>query len=411
VDGGEPRLLAKRGGQDWFGGVPAWSPDGKTIVCGAGTDSGGTRITLVEVPADGGPEKPITTHNWYGAIFRPTWLRDGSGLLVNGDEIINGTTQIWRVAYPSGEVSRLTNDLTDYGTMSFGLTADSSTIVTIASDANAKIWLASTAESEGRKLTDGKTDGQVGLSWTPDGRLVYIAKSGDYDDIWITNADGTGQKQLTSNADYEAEVYASPDGRTIFFTSLSQGGVPHIARIDMDGSNAKQLTQGTWTDFSPAASPDGKWLVFLSFRSGRGRIWKVSTDGGESVQLNDLAFQIKNFLPGGKLISGSYFDDQVKPTRWRGALISFETGQLVKVFDVPQQARFWWMNDEKTIIYSEDRDSVGNLWSMPVEGGTPKQLTKFTSDVIFNFRPSPDGKRFAVVRGTSSTEIILIKGF
>jgi len=102
LDGGEPRLLAKRGGQDWFSGVPAWSPDGAKIVCAAGTDTGGSRQTLVEIPAEGGKEKPITTHNWYGGLFRPTWFKDGSGLLVNGNEMFNSPTQIWRVSYPSG---------------------------------------------------------------------------------------------------------------------------------------------------------------------------------------------------------------------------------------------------------------------------------------------------------------------
>ena len=110
-------------------------------------------------------------------------------------------------------------------------------------------------------------------------------------------------------------------------------------------------------------------------------------------------------------MSGQYYDEQAKPPRWRAALVSFESGELVKVFDVPPKTRQWMMTDERTLIYSEDNDSVSNLWTIPVDGGTPKQLTKFTSELIFNFRPSQDGKRFALVRGTNSTEIILIKGF
>jgi serine/threonine protein kinase/dipeptidyl aminopeptidase/acylaminoacyl peptidase len=413
LEGGEPRLLAKRGGQDWYTGVPAWSPDGQKIVCAAGTDTGGSRQTLVEIPAAGGNEKPIGTHIWYGGLFRPTWLKDGSGLLVNGNEMFNGPTQIWRVSYPSGEVTRVTNDLTKYGTMSFGLTSDSTTIVTIATETTSRIWVVSAneGESNARKLTSGKSDGELGLGWTPDGRIVYVAKNGDNEDISISNADGTGQKQLTANADSEFEVHASGDGRYIFFTSYAKGGVPHIWRADVDGSNAIQFIKGEFGDNVSASSPDGKWLVFQSWRSGSGRTWKVPAEGGEPVQVNDLAFQIKNFLSDGKLMYGTYFDDQVKPARWRAALVSFETGQLVKVFDPPTKAAVVWMTDEHTIIYSETGDSADNLWSAPVDGGPPKQLTKFTSESIFNFRPSRDGKRFAVVRGTNSTEIILIKGF
>src|SRR5207253_362256 len=116
IEGGEPRQLAKRSGNDWFSGVPAWSPDGKVIVCAAATDTGGTKLTLVEVPAAGGNEKPITSHTWTGNVYRPTWLKDGSGLVVNGGELATSPTQLWRVSYPDGAVTRISNDLTDYGT-------------------------------------------------------------------------------------------------------------------------------------------------------------------------------------------------------------------------------------------------------------------------------------------------------
>ena len=411
LQGGEPRLLAKRGGQERFLGVPVWSPDATKIVCGAGTITGGIKSTLVEIPAEGGSEKPITKHIWYGAIYRPTWLKDGSGLLVNAREMPNSPSQIWRVSYPAGTVTRITNELTRYGEMSFGLTADSTTLVTAVTEDSARIWVTSRNEGEGqaRRLTNGKSDGLRGINWTADGRVVYVARSGDNEDIWITNVDGSGQRQLTSNTDVENGPVSSPDDRYIFFTSYTAGGVPRIWRMDVDGSNAKQLIPGDALDFDPKVSPDGKWLVFGSARSSSPRTWKVSTEGGEPVQLNDLAFVAGDFLPDGKVLYGRYFDDSVR--RWRPAIVSFETGQLVKVFDVPQRATDWVLTDERTIIYSEERESVDNLWSMPIEGGTATQLTKFTSESIFTFNPSRDGKRFVLVRGTSSTEIVLIKGF
>jgi hypothetical protein len=60
---------------------------------------------------------------------------------VNGSEL-PGSTQIWRVSYLDGAVTRITNYPTEYGTTSFGLTADSSTIVTLAPDQSSQIWLA-----------------------------------------------------------------------------------------------------------------------------------------------------------------------------------------------------------------------------------------------------------------------------
>jgi Tol biopolymer transport system component len=53
---------------------------------------------------------------------------------------------------------------------------------------------------------------------------------------------------------------------------------------------------------------------------------------------------------------------------------------------------------------------VSNIWSQPLDGGPPKQITKFTSGQIFSFDWSRDGKQQLVCsRGTQTTDVILIK--
>ena len=58
TDGTGERKVATRKLPAYFGfaGGPAWSPDGKTIACGAGSYSGNLSATIVAVPAEGGPE-------------------------------------------------------------------------------------------------------------------------------------------------------------------------------------------------------------------------------------------------------------------------------------------------------------------------------------------------------------------
>ena len=410
---GEPRRVVSRQGQDWVNGGFAWSPDGKRIAFGVGTLRGGVSFTLFETAVQGGEERALTDHKWTGDLFRVFWVNDGSGVIVNAVERPDDPVQIWHIAYPGGEAQRVTNDLNDYGGISLSLTADSSTIATILSEWSQKVWVAAPGddESHARRITNGKQDGRNGLCVLPDGRVVYAARVGENSDIWIVNADGTGARPLTSDAFNDSRPAISPDGRYILYQSFRPDNVPHVWRMDTDGSNAKQLTT-TGDDARPAVSPDGQWVVFDSWRSGKATLWKVPIDGGEAVQISDRTTWGPMFSPDGKFLSCWYYDESASPPRYRQAIISFADGQLVKMIDLPTTAgRVAWSADGKDFFYTALRGDIANVWSVPVAGGSPKQLTKFTSEMIDNFDVTRDGKHFIVSRFTGTNDIILIKNF
>jgi hypothetical protein len=54
-------------------------------------------------------------------------------------------------------------------------------------------------------------------------------------------------------------------------------------------------------------------------------------------------------------------------------------------------------------------NGVGNLYLQPLEGGSPRQLTNFTSLQIYSYRWSVDGKHLALVRGDTASDLVLIK--
>ncbi|HET9711114.1 MAG TPA: protein kinase, partial [Pyrinomonadaceae bacterium] len=276
ADGSGERTLTERKNGDWIeSDGMAWSPDGKSIVFGAGTDVGGTHETLVAVPVAGGEPKAIAPQKWR-ALGRIAWLGDGSGLVVIAGESSNTTwsgtdAQIWHIAYPEGYARKITNDLNGYSHSSLGLTSDSRSIVTTQEDTSARIWTvpldSSSSADAARQITSGKFEGRNGMSWSPDGRIVYITKVGDDEDVWIMNDDGTGRRQLTDDAAVEDRPVVSPDGRYIYFGS-TRSGTQQIWRMDADGGNAVQLTKGEIINVEPSVSPDGKWIVFSAWKSG-----------------------------------------------------------------------------------------------------------------------------------------------
>jgi len=411
LDGSGERKIASRKLPDYFSsaGGPAWSPDGRTIACGAGTFSGNLSGTIVVVPAAGGPEKPITSQNWV-SVSRALWLSDGSGLIVAAvPELVSAGTQIWYVSYPDGVTRRITNDLNAYGTSSLGLSADSKTLVTVQADRSAQIWAIAPGEDEShaKQITSGKYDGNS-ITWTPDGAILFTAV-GEHSDIWIVSAEGTGNKQLTADAYTEELGCVSPDGRYVIFSSNRSGNF-NLWRMELNGNNPKQLTEGTAIDSQPTCSSDGQWVLFRSLRQGKPTIWKVPMAGGKPEQLTDKSSSWASVSPDGKLIALRFFDEEVKANKI--AVLPFAGGEPIKVLDISFNFRdvgLGWTSDSRSIIFADARDNADNIWSQPLDGGPAKQLTNFKSGLIFAFEMSRDGKQIALSRGSQLDDVILLR--
>jgi eukaryotic-like serine/threonine-protein kinase len=413
TDGGGEQKLAtlKRPDQFLYNQArgPAWSPDGKVIACGIRrTDPGGTYDNIAVVDASTGALKELTSQRWFD-IRRAAWLADGTGLLmVAGDTPATiEAQQVYHVSHPDGSVRRVTNDLNNYYGMS--LKADSSAFVTVQRVTTANVWVAPAADAAaGRQITSGgsRVDGIGGLASVPDGRIVYFSTAGGNADLWIMKADGSEQRQLTANARANIFPAVSPDGRLVVFLSF-RTGTPLLWRMDTDGGNLKQLSSQAYFD-QPAFSPDGRWII--AQQSHQYGLWKVPVDGGEPVPLNQAPSQYPRVSPDGKLIACIY--REASYARYQLAILPSEGGQPVKTFDIARTSDWTrglsWSPDGRAIWYVDTRGGVSNIWSQPVEGGPPKQLTNFKSDLVFAFDWTHDGKQLLVSRGTVNSDVVLI---
>ncbi|HEV2690163.1 MAG TPA: protein kinase, partial [Bryobacteraceae bacterium] len=91
---------------------PAWSPDGKTIVC-AVLQPGDAVGGLVTMDVASGKQKLFFTSNT-SLLSRPVWLPDGSGLLVLEQSPNRTRQQIAFVSYPEGKSHPVTRDTNNY---------------------------------------------------------------------------------------------------------------------------------------------------------------------------------------------------------------------------------------------------------------------------------------------------------
>jgi serine/threonine protein kinase len=409
TEGSNERLISTAKMQELYYPLSrlAWSADGKSIILAARVDP--DRSTLVEVPLSGGPEKALTAHNW-GLVTDPVWLADHSGLVFVASEPGSNSEQLWLLPYPSGAARRITNDPNSYRGVS--LSADSSMILATQRETTSNLWVAPEGKAElARRITsnDKDYDGIDGLAWTPGGRVVFTSYRGGNSDLWITGTDRSNTRQLTHGEGLNFSPSVSPDGRTIAFIS-TRSGTESIWRMDIDGGNPVQLTR-TGLEFFPKITPDGKDVIYQSrMRQG---IFKVPLTGGEPTEIiPDFAFQ-PSVSPDGKLLAVT--KERLDPPADYLDILPLAGGPSIGKFDLPVLAMTGnpssWTHDSRGLMYLDSRDGVSNLWLQPLAGGKPRLLTNFSSDRIYSFDWSADGKQLVVARGNSSSDIVLISNF
>ena len=414
ADGSNEQILATRKWPDrftfHFGTTPVWSADDQYLYIPlVKSDERGFYLTLYELRVSDRAERTIALNpQRFEQPYKVTLLSDTSGVVLSAKAQGASFAQVWYLGR-DGSARTITNDLSDY--READLTADSRALVTIQSQALSNISVGPKDDlNQAPQITSG-FGRYFDLNWAPDGKIVYASDASGSADIYEMTPDGASVKQLTSGMKRNYAPSVSPDNRFIVFHS-NRSGVFQIWRMDRDGSNAVQLTFGISESNWPCFSADSKSVYYQHFEPGlSGSIWKVPIEGGAPVKVID-GFAIHPApSPDGKWLACWWTDKQ--QTRWRLALISLETGQKVRLFEVATSATVqWdsplrWTADSRSLVYVDQHGGIENLKAQPIEGGPQKQITNYSDEKIFSFAFAKDGT-VATSRGVIATDVVLI---
>ena len=223
--------------------------------------------------------------------------------------------------------------------------------------------------------------------WSPDGTKIVFQGSGNPNDVWVMNADGTDIKDIGMGPVYNGQPVWSPDGTRIAFTS-DRDGRHQIYVMNADGSNQQNISNSLSDDFDPSWSPDGTLIAFTSNRAA-GHNWEIYVmhpDGSGQTNLtnNPSTDDFANWSPDGTRLAFSGGDGVFVMNRDGSGRIRLTHG--TDVWPV-------WSPDGSAIAFGNNvrDDASGDIYVMNADGSNIHNISNAPGvpDVWPDWQPLP----------------------
>jgi Tol biopolymer transport system component/alpha-tubulin suppressor-like RCC1 family protein len=228
-------------------------------------------------------------------------------------------------------------------------------------------------------------------------RIVFTSQRDGTYQIYLMNADGSGQTRLTHDTFSDHHPAWSPDGRRIAFTG-SRDGNEDIYVMSGDGSPPVRLTNNPATDTDPDWSPDGRQIVFTSTRDRQWQVYVMNADGSAQTRLtNDLcsADTHPRWSPDGRTI---VFTGDCGPRDLSDQIFVMnpDGSGRTRLTNEPTSNRDpSWSPDGRQIVFSKH----GQIYVMNADGSAQTPLTNPAAGSDASL--SPDARQIVFWRNVS----------
>lgn len=249
------------------------------------------------------------------------WMSDGRQIVFASNR--GGEFRLWRMVADAASSERNPQSIGIYGEfpVELSLARKSDSLVYSVQQQDRNIWRLDLKEKRWTRIVASSAQ-DASPQYSPAGDKICFRsdRSGD-EQLWVSDADGANQRQITKMALYPSVGHWSPDGRQIAFNNARTGEL-HLASLSGDSS---------WTikpfganGVHPVFSPDGKWI----YAGTQSKILRFPAAGGTSSEIANVGGFSLGISADGRFV---YFMREVNDTvLWR---VNTETGELSKAVD------------------------------------------------------------------------------
>ncbi len=285
VESGEKRVITSPPVHGNGDGALALSPDGKQLAFARSAGLFERDIYLLKLAEDASPKgEPRRLTAESKEIDGLSWTPDGQRLVFSSKR--GGRLELWQLRVAgSGKAVRLNAPGED--PREVAVSKEGRHLVYSHQFFHYSVWrfpLSGKTAAPAAPLIASARSGHHS-KYSPDGKqIAFESNRSGSDEIWVCNADGSNQVQLTSFRSWAGSPRWSPDGQKIAFDGNAAGNWD-IYVINSHGGKPRRLTAGAANEYRPSWSHDGKWIYYASTQTGHVQVWKMPSSGGTAVQV------------------------------------------------------------------------------------------------------------------------------
>jgi Tol biopolymer transport system component len=304
----------------------------------------------------------------------------------------DGSPQIWVVSADGGGANRLTSGAGSYQP-SWSPDGRSLAFVSLR-DGLPKIYVMKADGTDQRRLTKGGGE-EYTPSWSPAGDHIAFASVRDRAaDVYVIDIAGLQERQLTTDPGEDVNPVWSADASQLAFESdRSVDGLPDIWVMNADGSNQHDVSNFPGWEGSPSWWP-GWRIMFVSQQNGSWQLFSMNPDGSGRESLTGTD---SNAFFGQAAGPGFVYETDQDAKRdivtfdgvggGRRQLTSSRGDNKYPVFS----------RDGRRVVFDSTRDGNDEVYVMNADGSRQRRLTR---NPAYDLDPtwSPDARRIAWVR-------------